>query len=168
MTTMKRLSTSSSGWIVAAVMRLLFLSSISKLHAYQPPSSPPHHPVVPNTRRAFLNTVMATTSAVTLPFHPKADAIPEQKSYSTNARNLNRLSSGDASGGSVYDNHPSTPAAAKRRAMIGCKVSAARTKASMASEKECNVRVLGGDYEFMLHTLDELDCPTCPYGINGA
>ena len=34
------------------------------------------------------------------------------------------------------------------------------------SEKECNMLVMGaGDSDFMLGALEELDCPTCPYGI---
>ena len=104
-----------------------------------------------------------------------AASIPEQKSYSSNARNLDRLSAGDRSGGSVYDNYPSTPAASRRRAMLGCKTDAARQKAasmsndaSVMAEKDCNIRVMSGDSEFMLDALRTLDCPTCPYGIDGA
>ena len=123
----------------------------------------------------------------------KAANIPEQKSYSSNARNLDRLNSGDASGGSVYNNSPVSPVAAKRRAMVGCKVSSSRIEASKLlsqaddddgdnnnsdrnkrerfdaiSEKDCNMKVMGGDTEFMLKALRNLDCPTCPYGIEGA
>lgn len=87
------------------------------------------------------------------------------KSYSQNARNLERLNAGDASAGSVYDNDPKTEAARKRRAMTGCKVSSARRVAMSGSEKDCNMRVLSGDVEFMLEALRQLDCPTCPYGI---
>ena len=109
--------------------------------------------------------------------------IPEQKSYSSNARNLDRLSAGDSSAGSVFDNSPDLPVAAKRRAMVGCKVSSSRVEASkmliendgndngkvkILSEKECNMKVMGGDTEFMLKALRNLDCPTCPYGIQGA
>ena len=86
------------------------------------------------------------------------------------------LSAGDRSGGSTYSNDSSSsPAAAKRRAMVGCKIEAARNKAALMTgedalvvEKECNLRVLGGDSEFMLEALRELDCPTCPYGVEGA
>jgi hypothetical protein len=104
-----------------------------------------------------------------------AMSLPEQKSYSSNARNMDRLSAGDRSGGSTYDNNPSAPAASRRRAMVGCKIEAAREKASSMSsdesvlaEKDCNIRVMNGDSEFMLEALRKLDCPTCPYGIDGA
>jgi len=85
--------------------------------------------------------------------------------YSTNAKNMNRLSAGDASGGSQYSNYPKTAAAAKRRAMLGCKVDLARIEAGEVGEKDCNLRVMGGDTDFMLEALRRLDCPTCPYGI---
>jgi hypothetical protein len=104
----------------------------------------------------------------------KANAVPEQKSYSSNARNFDRLSSGDSSGGSVYNNSPSPAAAARRRAMVGCKTESSRREAMKIeglrglNERECNLRVMDGDAEFMLKALRELDCPTCPYGIKGA
>lgn len=72
-----------------------------------------------------------------------ANAMPPQKSYSTNAKNFDRLNAGDSSGGSVYDNNPSAPAARRRRAMQGCKVGSARTEAGRIlgqpkfSEKDC-------------------------------
>lgn len=119
-----------------------------------------------STRRAFLNFCGTTTTSLVL-LRP-AHAIPEQKVYSANARNLDRLSAGDQSGGSVYNNNPSSPAAAKRRAMVGCKVKAARVESGVPNEKDCNTRVLGGDAEFMLEALRKLNCPTCPYGIQGA
>ena len=46
-----------------------------------------------------------------------AEAIPEQKVYSSNARNFMRLGEGDSSGGSVYDNNPTLPKARARRAI---------------------------------------------------
>lgn len=104
----------------------------------------------------------------------KANALPEQKSYSTNARNFDRLSSGDSSGGSSYNNSPTSASAAKRRAMVGCKNDSSRQEAmknegmKSLSEKECNLKVMDGDSEFMLKALKELDCQTCPYGIKGA
>jgi len=103
-----------------------------------------------------------------------AHAIPPQKSYSSNARNLDRLSEGDQSGGSSYDNNPSSPKSAKRRAMVGCKFNSSRGKAaslddlSDLGERDCNLRVMGGDSEFMLRALRALDCSDCPYGIQGA
>ena len=100
--------------------------------------------------------------------------IPPQKSYSTNARNLDRLNAGDSSGGSIYDNNPSQPAARKRRAMQGCKFPSARVQAAnilgytdnrALSEKDCNMQVMQDSPDFMLQALQQLECPTCPYGI---
>jgi hypothetical protein len=87
------------------------------------------------------------------------------KSYSQNARNMERLNAGDASGGSVYDNNPATDNSRKRRAMTGCKIPSAREELGGLSEKDCNVRVMQGDTEFMLEALRKLECPTCPYGV---
>lgn len=105
----------------------------------------------------------------------RSNAIPEQKFYSSNARNMARLNSGDKSGGSVYDNNPSSPGAAKRRALQGCKISSTRNLAAKEAgiqnltERDCNLRVLeGGDTEFMLKAMRALSCPTCPFGIDGA
>ena len=39
------------------------------------------------------------------------------KSYSANARNLERMNTGDMSGGSVYDNNPKSEAGKRRRAV---------------------------------------------------
>eukprot|EP00586_Coscinodiscus_wailesii_P003072 CAMPEP_0172488002 /NCGR_PEP_ID=MMETSP1066-20121228/17348_1 /TAXON_ID=671091 /ORGANISM="Coscinodiscus wailesii, Strain CCMP2513" /LENGTH=84 /DNA_ID=CAMNT_0013254965 /DNA_START=263 /DNA_END=517 /DNA_ORIENTATION=- len=79
---------------------------------------------------------------------------------------MGRLSSGDASGGSRYDNNfASGSGPAKRRAMVGCKVEMARNEAGVKTEKDCNLRVMGGDTDFMMEALRKLDCPTCPYGI---
>ena len=95
----------------------------------------------------------------------------EQKIYSSNAKNMARLSNGDSSGGSVYDNNPTSQKARRRRAMVGCNNSSARSLAGRnigktnMSEKECNQIVMGGNGTFMLDALTELDCPTCPYGI---
>eukprot|EP00980_Cylindrotheca_fusiformis_P011885 scaffold2830_cov131-Cylindrotheca_fusiformis.AAC.6 len=92
-------------------------------------------------------------------------------SYSSNARNLERMNSGDFSGGSSYDNNPKAEAGRRRRAMVGCKSFIAREeaaellKSSTLSEKDCNQMVLNGESEFMLQSLRNLDCPTCPYGI---
>lgn len=86
-------------------------------------------------------------------------------SYSQNAKNMGRLSAGDSSGGSTYDNNPTSDVAKKRRALTGCKSDLARKELGGISEKECNLRVFDGDYEYVLRTLRKLDCPTCPYGI---
>uniref|UniRef100_A0A7S2PTR9 Uncharacterized protein n=1 Tax=Skeletonema marinoi TaxID=267567 RepID=A0A7S2PTR9_9STRA len=100
-----------------------------------------------------------------------AEAIPEQKVYSSNAKNFQRLGEGDSSGGSVYDNNPTSPKARARRAMVGCKNNSARSLAGESigntrlSEKDCNQLVMKGDSGFMLETLTKLDCPSCPYGI---
>ena len=116
------------------------------------------------SRRSMVKSFMLLS---TLPKATRA----EDKIYSANARNMARLGSGDGSAGSVYDNDPSNPKARSRRAMIGCKNSDARQlateglKASKLSEKECNQLVMSGETDFMLKTLQRLDCPTCPYGI---
>ena len=89
----------------------------------------------------------------------------EEKLYSSNAKNMARLAAGDSSGGSIYNNYPKTAAAAKRRAMIGCKIDMARKEAGDMNEKDCNLRVMDGDSEFMLEAMRRLDCPTCPYGV---
>jgi len=93
--------------------------------------------------------------------------------YSENAANLERINNGDFSGGSVFNNNPTTERGKKRRAMTGCKVTLSREEASrtilkrdkMLSEKDCNTMVMDGDTEFMLQALRNLDCPTCANGI---
>ena len=101
------------------------------------------------TRSDMIRNLLGASAAALLSsaaVHPieMANAIPPQKSYSTNARNLDRLNAGDSSGGSVYDNNPSTPAARRRRAMQGCKVGSARAEegsilgsGTKLSEKDC-------------------------------
>lgn len=97
------------------------------------------------------------------------------KAYSQNAKNLERLNAGDSSGGSIYDNNLINEGAKKRRALTGCKITSTRQEASMIlsmkknnnlNEKECNTLVLQGETEFMLQAIRNLECPTCPYGIN--
>ena len=151
------------------------------------PSADPSAADLPSSRRETLKRMCAAaTSASALaflaPWGPPSSreaaaaviSIPDAKSYSSNARNLDRISSGDMSGGSSYDNDPSNPRTAKRRAMVGCKIPPAREEAAGGgksggnlSERDCNLRVMGGDVEFMLRALRELDCPTCPYGVRG-
>jgi hypothetical protein len=121
------------------------------------------------TRRDFV-LQFGLFSMVALTIDPKgSNALA---SYSSNARNLERINSGDYSGGSIYDNNPKSESGKKRRAMVGCKNSVAREEAASLlqvtelSEKDCNNKVLGaGESEFMLQALRNLDCPTCPYGI---
>mmetsp|Transcript_25348 Transcript_25348/g.37432 ORF Transcript_25348/g.37432 Transcript_25348/m.37432 type:complete len:172 (+) Transcript_25348:240-755(+) len=97
------------------------------------------------------------------------------KSYSQNARNFDRLNEGDFSGGSVYDNNPSSPGARRRRAMQGCKIQSTREEASdrlnlkrFLSEKECNQKVMESDPDFMLTAMQALECSKCPYGISSS
>lgn len=123
--------------------------------------------VLLNRERFFYQCIFSMCAVLAVP--NKSDAI----SYSSNARNMERLASGDGSGGSVYDNNPKTEVARKRRAMTGCKFPSAREEAAqkvlkvtgLFTEKDCNLRVLEGDTEFMLQALRNLDCSTCPYGI---
>lgn len=120
-----------------------------------------------DNRRKFLES--AGTIFVGATFAP--DRCRAVASYSSNARNMERMNSGDFSGGSIYDNNPKNEAGKKRRAMVGCKTESSRLEASkqlnqsLLSEQECNKLVLGGATEFMLQALRTLDCPTCPYGI---
>lgn len=123
-------------------------------------------------RSRFLQSVAIVTIGSLLTSSPDnaAFALP---SYSSNARNMERLAAGDASGGSTYDNYPKTEAGKKRRAITGCKIPSARREATLLlgsssslSEKECNMRVLAGETDFMLEAIRKLDCPTCPYGID--
>lgn len=122
-----------------------------------------------SSRRMFLSTL--TTSLLAFGFHPQE---AEAKSYSSNARNLERMNTGDMSGGSLYDNNPKSDAGKRRRAMTGCKSSTAREelaesvlKIESLSEKDCNQMVMEGNSESMLQALRNLDCPSCPYGISG-
>jgi hypothetical protein len=120
------------------------------------------------TRRSACQGVVAAVLVVLDGRTPARAAVESNKSYSSNARNMNRLAGGDGSGGSTYDNDPVNPAARKRRAMTGCKIPAARDEASGSSsmsETECNRRVLSGDTDGMLQAMTTLDCPTCPYGV---
>jgi hypothetical protein len=136
--------------------------------------------IVSSSRHGFLQhagmTVLTTASFWLNPsLNPPVAAYA--KSYSANARNMERLNAGDASGGSIYDNNPTSTAARKRRAMTGCKIPAVRQEAAQVvlgidslSEKDCNLRVMqqGGTEdvgEFMLQAMRNLDCPTCPYGV---
>jgi hypothetical protein len=120
-------------------------------------------------RRRFMKDVTGICALSCMSISPgHCDA----KSYSENARNLERINAGDFSGGAVYSNNPSTEAGKKRRAMTGCKSPVARDEASdvslngtSLSEKDCNSMVMLGETEFMLKALRNLDCPTCPYGI---
>eukprot|EP00814_Leptocylindrus_danicus_P017656 CAMPEP_0116026624 /NCGR_PEP_ID=MMETSP0321-20121206/13994_1 /TAXON_ID=163516 /ORGANISM="Leptocylindrus danicus var. danicus, Strain B650" /LENGTH=169 /DNA_ID=CAMNT_0003499523 /DNA_START=264 /DNA_END=773 /DNA_ORIENTATION=+ len=116
------------------------------------------------TIAAFVFMTSASVSNADVGDIFSAAARNSEISYSSNAKNLNRLSTGDASGGSVYNNSPPSNAAAKRRALTGCKSDLARREAGIG-ERECNLRVFDGDTEFMLQILRKLDCPTCPYGI---
>lgn len=93
-------------------------------------------------------------------------------SYSQNARNFARLASGDESGGSVYENNPTAIGSKRRRAMTGCKITSAREEAAeilkilSLSEKDCNLKVMDENSEFMLQAMRNLECQTCPYGVN--
>lgn len=134
------------------------------------PTSLNRHPTVgtSSSRRSFVcGFALAFLSLSSFPEHASA------KSYSANARNLERMNTGDMSGGSTYDNNPRSDAGKRRRAITGCKSQVARGEAAKVSlkvrglsEKECNQIVLDGNSEFMLETLRNLDCPSCPYGIS--
>ena len=128
-----------------------------------------------SSRGQFLKGIMMFTAS-TLALGTSHVEPSYAKSYSSNARNMERLNSGDASGGSVYNNNPTSEAGKKRRAMTGCKSSTAREEAAenvlkvkSLSEYECNQIVMNdGETEFMLSSLRKLECPTCPYGISSS
>eukprot|EP00520_Triparma_pacifica_P002926 CAMPEP_0118657286 /NCGR_PEP_ID=MMETSP0785-20121206/13939_1 /TAXON_ID=91992 /ORGANISM="Bolidomonas pacifica, Strain CCMP 1866" /LENGTH=102 /DNA_ID=CAMNT_0006550197 /DNA_START=114 /DNA_END=418 /DNA_ORIENTATION=+ len=64
--------------------------------------------------------------------------------YSSTARNLNRLSSGDSSAGSKYIT--SSPSSRKRRAAQGCKYDAILKEVGV-TKIACNKNVLEGEVE---------------------
>jgi hypothetical protein len=115
-----------------------------------------------SNRRHVLLQVAGAVPLLLLPLPSHA------KSYSQNARNMERLNAGDSSGGSMYDNNPTSESGKRRRAMTGCKIPSAREEAALPnklSEKECNQKVLAGETDFMLQALEALECPACPYGV---
>jgi hypothetical protein len=129
------------------------------------------------SRAAFFKGALASF-LVAAPQIASASSIEESpsslfvaKAYSSNARNMDRISAGDFSGGSVYDNNPSSAGARRRRAMQGCKIPSAREEAAEGlhvknlGEKDCNVKVMSESPDFMLQAMQTLDCPMCPYGI---
>jgi hypothetical protein len=123
-------------------------------------------------RSQFLRTFLLVATTGLLDVVPQASLA---KSFSTNARNLDRINAGDFSGGSVYDNNPATTRARRRRALQGCKIPVAREEASeslgmngVISERDCNLRVMDDSPEFMLSALQTLECPTCPYGVKSS
>lgn len=140
--------------------------AVGELHA--------HHP----TRTDFLKGAMASLFLVATAPDSASSAVLDSssiflaaKAYSSNARNMDRISAGDFSGGSVYDNNPSSAGARRRRAMQGCKIPSAREEAAdvlgerSLAEKDCNVKVMSESPDFMLTAMQTLDCPMCPYGI---
>uniref|UniRef100_A0A7R9W752 Uncharacterized protein n=1 Tax=Pseudictyota dubia TaxID=2749911 RepID=A0A7R9W752_9STRA len=172
-----RISLPSSGREGSVVLRALQIDdAATSSYSDVRPSFLPRSDVT--SRRDALRraaSAMILGAAATALSAPPAAALPPEymKSYSSNARNLDRVSAGDMSAGSTYDNNPSNPKAARRRAMVGCKIETARTEAARGAglddlkEKDCNLRVMDGDTEFMLKAMRELECPTCPYGVKG-
>lgn len=134
--------------------------------------------IATSTRNGFLRNccnIVAAAAATTGFGFPRTGHAAATKSYSENAANFERINNGDFSGGAVFNNNPTTERGKKRRAMVGCKISASREEASntilkrdgsnVLSEKECNMMIMNGDTEFMLQALRNLDCPTCANGI---
>ena len=151
---------------------LLLLSMLSSQgHCFLTPIRHQQSPSSLDATRSEVIKGAASTFVALIISSPPTLAIPPQKSYSTNARNLERLNSGDSSGGSVYDNNPSAPAARRRRAMQGCKIASARNKAASIlgqkslAEKDCNMQVMNDSPDFMLQAMQDLECTTCPYGV---
>ena len=116
-----------------------------------------------STRNGFLRNccnivavaAAAAAAAATTDFgFPQTGHAAATKSYSENAANFERINNGDFSGGAVFNNNPTTERGKKRRAMVGCKISASREEASntilkrdgsnVLSEKECNMMIMDG------------------------
>jgi hypothetical protein len=168
------LSLAASGVALQSTLAFVPSSSLPKSPQLQLSMLPDTKDRVSVDRRNLLSkTVPFIAASILLGFGAvkPAGAIPEQKVYSSNAKNMMRLGEGDSSGGSVYDNNPASPKARSRRAMVGCKNTSARSLAGEAignsrlNEKECNQLVMKGESDFMLNALTKLDCPSCPYGI---
>ena len=144
------------------------IASTKRLQAQRVDDSPS---AILHSRSQFLRSSFLVSITCSLALVPQ---VCLAKSYSSNARNLDRINTGDFSGGSVYDNNPSTAGARRRRAMQGCKIPVAREEASqqfsmarVMSPKECNLRVMDDSPEFMLSALQTLET-TCPYGVDGS
>ena len=144
----KRLATPRIPFFLLMAM----IGSVTSFSTTPPPASVPRQETkvfaATLSRQDLIHTIITGTPVATavLLFSWPANAMPPQKSYSTNAKNLDRLNAGDSSGGSVYNNNPTAPAARRRRAMQGCKVGSARKEAGRIlgqpkkkqwSEKEC-------------------------------
>lgn len=71
-----------------------------------------------------------------------------QITYSSNAKNFARMGEGDYSMGQKDESQ--SERAKKRRAMKFCKNPSYRSLADGISEKDCSVRVLDGDMQFIL------------------
>ena len=130
--------------MVAILAQLLL---VSPAISFAPDVPPPSSSGGSVQRRDVLNNFSIIVAASIL---SPADALAsETKVYSSNARNMGRLNSGDSSGGSIYDNNPTSPKARARRAMVGCKNSSARSLGGESigkeklSEKDCNLLVIG-------------------------
>ncbi len=145
------------------------LTTCDALHTLENHKVPSSLRQFPGWSRRKLFSTAITLSIVTVGLFPIESTAT---SYSSNARNFERMNSGDMSGGSIYDNNPKSDTGKRRRAMTGCKSTIAREEAADfilkvgdLSEKDCNKMVLDGNPEFMLQALRNLDCPSCPYGI---
>jgi hypothetical protein len=105
------------------------------------------------------NTGMITGDSLTQSDIVKTDALAaalkaSQKTYSNNAKNIERMSKGDYSMGSKQTSQ--TERAKKRIATAACKNGAFRSYAKV-SEKQCNNRVFDNDYKWVLEGLDEME-----------
>lgn len=78
----------------------------------------------------------------------------QQKSYSNNARNIERMSQGDYSMGSKQTS--TSERAKKRIATAACKNGQFRSFAKV-TEKECNNKVFDNDYKWVLDDLEKME-----------
>jgi len=117
--------------MMVAILAQLLL--VSPAISFAPDVPPPSSSGSSVQRRDVFNNFSIVAASILL---PTSDALAsETKVYSSNARNMGRLNSGDSSGGSIYDNNPTSPKARARRAMVGCKNSSARSLAGEELEK---------------------------------
>lgn len=77
------------------------------------------------------------------------------KTYSNNAKNMERISKGDYSMGSKQTS--TSDKAKKRIAANACKSNGEFRNYAKVSEKQCNNRVFENDYQWVITALDELE-----------
>ena len=88
--------------IIQLVSMFVLISAVSSFDIH---SSSPQKNI---QKRRDVFAIVASTILSSKP------VFAEEKSYSSNARNMARFNAGDSSGGSTYDNNPTSPKARSR------------------------------------------------------